>query len=269
MMKAVFLVHNDWGSARMRGHDAARIVGGTVAPCNASVASIPAGVFVHVKFACAHARPARAAFHVFDRIDNTNAVDLSWFDAEITSNDAQLRQCRTRICATIPHHANLDCRMHAGFARRRPIVGLVGSSTPASRTLLEQLRPYTVVSEMEVSGCKFYDQIDIAIAWKKREKNRPGTRFAMPLWFGIPTIGHAYHASYAEYEHAHPFLCSSDACALDKIHGIANGTLGPAFRKLRAEVRADVNSSVAARRYLALFERLRRRDSRRMIAGIV
>ena len=268
MMKAVFLVHNHWGSAVMRGHDAARIVGGAVAPCNASVASLPADVFVHVKFACAHARPA-PGFHVLDRIDNTDTVDLSWFDAEITSNEAQLRQCRTRVCATIPHHANLDCRMHAGLARRRPIVGLVGSSTPASHTLLKELRAYAVVSEMKVSGCKFYDQIDIAIAWKKHERNRPGTRFAMPLWFGIPTIGHAHHTSYAEYEHAHPFLCSSDACALAKVHGIVNGTLGPAFRKLREEVRADVNSSVAARRYLALFERLRHRDGRRMIAGIV
>ena len=62
------------------------------------------------------------------------------------------------------------------------------------------------------------------------------------------------------YKHAHPFLCTSEACVLTKVQAIANGTLVPAFRKLRDEVRADVNS-VVARMYLDLFKRFRHRDA--------
>jgi hypothetical protein len=149
------------------------------------------------------------------------------------------------------------------LTRRRLVLGLVGSSTPVSHALLEQLRNYTnytVLSEKKVRGCRFYNSIDIAIAWKKDSKDRPGERFSNPLWFGIPTIGHSYHVSFADYKHAHPFLCTSEACVLTKVQAIANGTLVPAFRKLRDEVRADVNS-VVARMYLDLFKRFRHRDA--------
>ena len=278
--RAVFILNTrlgvGMGAARIRGYDAARIVGGTVAPCDASVASIPADMFVHVKYPCEHARPVQA-FHVFDRIDNfkpyaastaQSPMPLPWFDAEITSNEAQLRRCGNRTCARIPHHANLKCRMHGHvnrtLTRRRLVLGLVGSSTPVSHALLEQLRNYTnytVLSEKKVRGCRFYNSIDIAIAWKKDSKDRPGERFSNPLWFGIPTIGHSYHVSFADYKHAPPFLCASEACVLTKLQAIENGTLIPAFRKLRNEVRADVNSSVVARMYLDLFKRLRHRDA--------
>ena len=149
--RAVFIAQNKRGSARHRGYDAARIVGGTVAPCDASVASIPADMFVHVKYPCEHARPVQA-FHVFDRIDNVksyaastaqNPMPSPWFDAEITSNKAQLRQCGNRTCARIPHHANLNCWMHVDrtLTRRRPVLGLVGSNNmPVPHPLLEQLR---------------------------------------------------------------------------------------------------------------------------------
>ena len=269
--RAVFIAQNKRGSARHRGYDAARIVGGTVAPCDASVASIPADMFVHVKYPCEHARPVQA-FHVFDRIDNVksyaastaqNPMPSPWFDAEITSNKAQLRQCGNRTCARIPHHANLNCRMHVDrtLTRRRPVLGLVGGNhMPVPHPLLEQLRNYTVLSETKVHGCRFFDQIDIAVAWKKAGKDKPGERFSNPLWFGIPTIGHSYHVSFADYKHAHPFLCTSEACVLTKVQAIANGTLVPAFRKLRDEVRADVNS-VVARMYLDLFKRFRHRDA--------
>ena len=266
-------MHSKVGASRHRGVDAARIVGGTVARCDASVASIPADMFVHVKYPCEHARPVQA-FHVFDRIDNPrsyatstaqNPMPSPWFDAEITSNEAQLRQCGNRTCARIPHHANLNCRMRVDrtLTRRRPVLGLVGSSVPVPHALLEQLRNYTVIQEKEVRGapCLFYDQIDVATAWKKAGALRPGERFSNPLYFGIPTIGHSYHVSFADYKHAHPFLCTSEACALTKVQAIANGALAPAFRELCDEVRADVNSSVVARMYLALFKRLRYRDA--------
>ena len=75
--RAVFILNTrlgvGMGAARIRGYDAARIVGGTVAPCDASVASIPADMFVHVKYPCEHARPVQA-FHVFDRIDNSKPM---------------------------------------------------------------------------------------------------------------------------------------------------------------------------------------------------
>merc|ERR1712220_26099 len=174
-----------------------------------------------------------------------NPMPSPWFDAEITSNKAQLRQCGNRTCARIPHHANLNCWMHVDrtLTRRRPVLELLGN--------------YTVLSETKVHGCRFFDQIDIAVAWKKAGKDKPGERFSNPLWFGIPTIGHSYHVSFADYKHAPPFLCASEACVLTKLQAIENGTLIPAFRKLLDEVRADVNSSVVARMYLDLFKRLR------------
>lgn len=193
------------------------------------------------------------------------------FDAEIVTHGAALRQCNTRVCASIPHHVNLDCKIHnlsRGGAHRRMRIGLVGQYINYDAKSLG-LHPDDVVTE-GFKLCRFYDAIDIAISWRKSSNNNlPQERFTNPIYFNIPTIGHSFHTSYTEYEHGRPFLCSTLTCLHDTIRTIRNQSLDVEFAKLREEVVRDVHPTNVGRLYLGLFDQVRRKfGMRRSIAPL-
>lgn len=264
----IFLIHNRWGSAHHRGIDASRITNGKIHHCGHSNLT-KAAIFVHVKYVCDQAmKQYEQAYHVFDRIDNFRKVNLKGFSGEIVSTESQLRECSMRVCAVIPHHINLSCRFHSQLLHTPPNIGFVGTSTRVPATLVKKLHAFPTRHEKLGELCLFYDNIDIAIAWKN-EKNKPNERFSNPVWFGIPTIGSVYNTAFTEYKNAASFLCYSEDCVIDRVYGIQNRSLTEKFLRLRAEVRNDVNSRSVTRMYFSMFQMLFRNSTRRAIAPLI
>lgn len=272
--EALFVVMNTgWGSGKIRGRDSARITNSSVTTCDvADRLSLEPFTVVHVK------RPCKVAFqrwpgahHVFDRVDNFDANIATYnFSGEIFSDEAQFVSCRTKVCAVIPHHVNLACHVRPiPTAYNNPVIGFVGTQGKASVSIPKHLNASVLKEYSSPDPCAtFYDKIDIAIAWKKEGYLRPAERFTNPIMFGIPTIGFARFRTFQHYKMADPFLCTTHKCVVQRLQGIMNGSLSKAFRKLRDEVRRDVDGAQVAKLYRSMFTLLARTSSRRVIAPL-
>ena len=270
IMSAVFVISNRHGSSIIRGLGAVRITNGSLAFCDRiweSRVGAPS-VVVHVKLPCRTAFGRwPIAHHVYDRIDQFNLdVRRYRFAAEILSDEAQYPGCHSRVCAVIPHHVNMGCRIHENFTPPpKPVVGVVGMGVAPIPIAI----PNVTIMYERGHPCAFFDQIDIAVAWKKEGRFRPAERFTNPIAFGIPTIGSDYFPSFRHYVAAAPFLCRSDACIVERIHAILNGTLLAPFDALRSEVLQDVDPRNVQRLYESVFRLAARTGRRRALAPLI
>ena len=266
-----FIIQNNFGSSHHRGIDAANITKSRVYRCGYLKSSAFINVFVHVKYVCPQIlKSYNTSYHVFDRIDNFRNLDLSGFSGEIVSTDYQLKYCKTRVCAVIPHHVNIRCNFHNMYFTNKtnPTVGLVGTNTHVPYNLFEELKSFKILVEKKNDLCLFYNKIDIAISWKSLE-HKPNERFSNPIWFGIPTIGYAHNRAYTEYKNANPFLCTNVSCVKMVIYGILNGSLSEKFVRLQQEVRNDVHPLRVSQMYNSMFELLNLKSSRRAVSPLL
>lgn len=270
------MVSNTFGSAIHRGFDAARLVNGSSVHCHdIRNASLNVLFVVHVKYPCVAAfETYTTAQHLLDRIDNVRNLSHP-FAAEVVTDEVQCRHSPYRVCAVIPHHINLSCKLRGLTwpTPRNAVVGFVGTYTPLPSDLATAVRRVAhIVREKpsRASPCtSFYDKIDIAISWFKPGISRPAERFTNPIAFGIPTVGHSSFSSFSHYVHAQPFLCRTSTCVIDRLHGILNGSLRSQFAALHDEVIRDVHPENVARLYRSTFElTTHRSSSRRAIAPL-
>lgn len=244
------------GSWKIRGESVACMLGAYTASCDDDIHSfLPIRVMVHVKNPCLNFLNV-SKYNVYDATDNKKFVNASRFDAQITANP--LKVCGSRICIRIPHHDNLNCKVHSNarkesLSTRRIVIGIVGNEPTITR-----MSGYHVLLEKDFAQpCVFFDRINIAIAWKKKASlfQLPCERFTNPISWNIPTVGYAY-ASYKNYHQARPFVCTDSKCVHETIRNITIGKLDTQFRALRREVVKDTSPARILHLYRLLFSQL-------------
>ena len=262
-----------WGSTIHRGVDTARLLGASLSLCGNAGPGF--AVYVHVKAPCHQALVHRGR-HVLDVVDGlaefgggrtlqaSERLMALGFHAQIfnSEHEAQLF-CAAPRCRAVPHFFNLqrcadkaDSHPKVPSARlqsiqgRRPLkLGLVGYQSSFHGRPEFTLPPElgndkaSLVHEGR-DACAFFAQVDVAIAWVRRNldnPHKPAERFTNPIVLGIPTIGHPYFKSHAAFASASNFTCSSKQCVAHVIARLHAGELDAGFRQLRKEVWAAAN----------------------------
>jgi hypothetical protein len=260
-MNIVFVTTNSRNSGIHRGLDAARLVGGKHIDCSHANRYKEqfrlANVVVHVKFACHAAFVLSNATHIYDRVDSVRKVNMTLFASEIVScKQAAATSCRASRCYVVPHHINLNCRIHSDVNMNDTRIGYVGQNIQIPNELKSQLSKYRLTYErMFKSSCQFFDGINLAIAWRKPNIFLPQERFTNPIYFNIPTIGTSYHPSFLELDDKRHFLCTNSTCVRYKIELIRKGQLKDEFAYLRRRVMHYVSPANVRKMYMYAFEK--------------
>lgn len=261
-------ISSNRGSWLIRGVSVSNMLNASLASCDDDVSHLfPIRFMVHVKNQCRNFMNI-SEYNVFDGVDSKKRVDLSAFDGEIRATGVanHNNMCGNRVCVRIPHHDNLECNVHTDLQsrlagadehrgkHRRPVIGIVGNEPS-----ITGLNGYRVLLERDfVRPCAFFDRIDIAIAWKKRQSSLyplPCERFTNPISWNIPTIGYPY-ASYKVFNESNDFICSDLKCVYRKIKEIHTGSMWTQLRALRRKVLLDTSKEHVVHLYRTLFSTL-------------
>lgn len=224
----------------MRGMHIAAMLNHTLLYCSHAADLSGFEVVVHVKELCTAVLARwRDVAHVHDHVDNFDRAPVelrAGLVGEIFNTEAHMREvCGRPVCAVIPHPFNLPCavrgeqrRLEDGGLR----VGLVGCGVPPG--LVEAVRNMSSVRHVHLERCmvlettarmctRFYDKLDVAIAWLNTDavsnstkharvrRFKPAERYQNPVALGIPTIGHTAYESMREIG-PDSLLCDSLAC---------------------------------------------------------
>lgn len=268
-------------------------------------------VVIHVKHVCVKVlEMGIGRHHVLDHVDMTwtsnhvakHPIGLRnfyeayahRFSGQIMNSGPQVDdQCRTSVCAVIPHHFNMECAPRLNRSANR-VVGLIGWEN----LLEEELRGrgFSQLAGLEIEAepipgarvrstlwtrgkkrseellrdesrqlqCAFFDRLRVAVAWNKQlpasRMYEPGQRYTNPIVLAIPTIAYAHQASYNEYNEfgGGHFLCANLSCLQSTVAAIRGGALDATFDRMRPAVVASVSWNATRDHYVRLFADLAR-----------
>lgn len=233
----------------------------------------------------------------YERLAPTDSFAHASTDGEIFNSKEQMqRQCSTRACVVIPHHYNLKCaardqppsppppppppppnlfaRLFHGRRLRscsectNVTIGIVGShDTPLVEALTSAegvrvvFEPYTLkaTSTHHLGSCGFFNEIDVAVAWKAAYVNtqilldgKPAERLTNPVMIGVPTIGYGGYASFRELNHPN-LSCTTPMCVIDLARKIKAGRLQEAAASQRDCIRKHLSAAMMSQFYGQLF----------------